>query len=194
MIRHGVHKKLVEIFVENVSDQLFFAIFVDAEGIGPGRKLLLDIFEEFAVNLFAECDISVPGRKNRTVHVHIHNIRRICQPYRFEHGLGKNLLIDGDQGVTDHTAFAVLLIAPSSKDQDISVAVGVHICPYILIFLAQPIEEHIHIILIETVIAKVIKNISVGIIYRDIFGLCRIDDLGTDHALDLIDRLIFLYI
>ena len=54
MIRHGVHKKLVEIFVENVSDQLFFAIFVDAKGIGPGRKLLLDIFEEFAVNLFAD--------------------------------------------------------------------------------------------------------------------------------------------
>ena len=67
-----------------------------------------------------------------------------------------------------------------------------HIRPYILIFLAQPVKEHIHIILIETVIAKVIKNISVGIVYRDIFG--RIDDLGTDHALDLIDRLIFLNI
>ena len=46
MIRHGVHKKLVELFVENISDQLFFAIFVDAEGIGSGRKLLLDIFEK----------------------------------------------------------------------------------------------------------------------------------------------------
>ena len=194
MIRHGVHKKLVKLFVENISDQLFFAIFVDAEGIGSGRKLLLDVFEKFAVNLFTECDISVPRGKNSTVHIHIHNIRRICQPYRFEHGLGKNLLIDGNQGVTDDAAFTVLLIDSSSKDQDISVAVGVHIRPYILIFLAQPVKEHIHIILIETVIAKVIKNISVGIVYRDIFGLRRIDDLGTDHALDLIDRLIFLYI
>ena len=65
MIRHGVHKKLIEIFIENISDQLFFAIFVDAEGISPGRKLLLDIFEKFAVNFFTECDISVPGGKNQ---------------------------------------------------------------------------------------------------------------------------------
>ena len=194
MIRHSVHKKLIEIFIENISDQLFFAIFVDAEGISPGRKLLLDIFEKFAVNFFTECDISVPGGKNSTVHVHIHNIRRICQSHRFEDCLGKNLLIDGNQGVTDDAAFTVLLIDSSSKDQDISVAVGVHIRPYILIFLAQPVKEYIHIILIETVIAKVIKNISVGIIYGDIFGLCRIDDLGANHMLNLIDRLIFLNI
>ena len=69
-----------------------------------------------------------------------------------------------------------------------------HIRPYILIFQAQPVEEHVYIILIETVIAKIIKNISVGIVYRDIFGLRRIYDLGTDHALDLIDRLVFLNI
>ena len=194
MIRHGVHKKLVELFVENISDQLFFAIFVDAEGIGSGRKLLLDVFEKFAVNLFTECDISVPRGKNSTVHIHIHNIRRICQPYWFELSLGKNLLIDGNQGVTDHAAFAVLFIDPSSKDQNVSVTVGVYIRPYILIFQAQPVEEHVYIILIETVIAKIIKNISVGIIYGDIFGLCRIDDLGANHMLDLIDRLIFLNI
>jgi hypothetical protein len=139
MIRHGVHKKLVKLFVENISDQLFFAIFVDAEGIGSGRKLLLDVFEKFAVNLFTECDISVPRGKNSTVHIHIPYIRRICQPYRFEHGLGKNLLIDGNQGVTDDAGFTVLVIDSSSQDPDISVAVGVPICPLILIFLAQTV-------------------------------------------------------
>lgn len=65
MIRHGVHKKLVKLFVENISDQLFFAIFVDAEGIGSGRKLLLDVFEKFAVNLFNRVRYFGPKRKEQ---------------------------------------------------------------------------------------------------------------------------------
>ena len=134
MIRHGVHKKLVELFVENISDQLFFAIFVDAEGIGSGRSFCW-MFLRNSLSTFSPSAIFRSQEERTVPSIFIYIIlEESASPTGSRTVLEKNLLIDGNQGVTDHAAFAVLFIDPSSKDQNVSVTVGVYIRPYILIF------------------------------------------------------------
>ena len=69
-----------------------------------------------------------------------------------------------------------------------------YVSPHILILLLKPGKDPVHILLIEPVIPQIIKNISLCIIDGNVFRLGGIDDLGTDHALDLIDRLILLHV
>ena len=51
MIWHGIYKQLVQVFIENISNQLFFAIFVNAEKICSVWKSCLNIFQQLFFGL-----------------------------------------------------------------------------------------------------------------------------------------------
>ena len=146
MIWHGIYKQLVQVFIENISNQLFFAIFVNAEKICSVWKSCLNIFQQLFFGFLPQLNTTIPGRKDCSIHIQIHNIGRVSQTYWFQYCFGKNFFIMGNQGKNNYTTLTVLFINSSSKNQDDPVTVSMCVCPYILIFLAQPVKEYIHII------------------------------------------------
>ena len=68
------------------------------------------------------------------------------------------------------------------------------ISPHILVLLLKLRQDPVHILLIEPVIAQIIKNISICIIDSNVFRLGRVNDLAPDHLLDFGNCLILFHI
>ena len=63
MIWHGIYKQLVQVFIENISNQLFFAIFVNAEKNLFCLEVLLEYFSAAFFRFFAPVEYYDPRKK-----------------------------------------------------------------------------------------------------------------------------------
>ena len=77
MVRHGIYKQLIQIFIKNIGHQLFLPILMDTKGIGFLWKPFLDFFQKLIIRFLPQGYTSAPGREHRSIQIHIHNIGRI---------------------------------------------------------------------------------------------------------------------
>ena len=193
MIWHGIYKQLVQVFIENISNQLFFAIFVNAEKICSVWKSCLNIFQQLFFGFLPQLNTTIPGRRivpSIFRYIILEESARptgsstVLEKIFHQWKSGYNQLHDSDcivhkfffqeSGCPGYGKYVRMPIHPDFLLQDDSGSCLHH--PNI----THHIPNH--------------KNIPICIIYCNVFCLCRIDDFTSNHMLDFIDGLILFRI